>query len=398
MPMKWKNKGHEYDEYAARLLEGETIRCKYYIFGAGKRGIEVAEVLSTFSFDIAFIDNDRNKHGAMRDWTVIALEEYIARRDGRIIVAAYNKNAESIIEQLKIQGLRQGKDFWRYQDFLERVLPVILVYKFNKSYMDLAQITLTERCSLKCKKCAHACYAVDHTSEDLSIEKVKKSADSFFSKVDYCREFVLIGGEPLLYGQLAEAILYVGEKYRKQMRVFAITTNGTIIPSKEILDACKKYNVLFQISNYSRQVPRLKGAYEKLTKTLEENNVSYVIGDEENQWVDLGFEYLNREEIESELIRVFNMCKTPCREVRENRLYFCVMARSVSDNLKFDVGVDDFLDLGDLNGENYKKELMEFNMGYSEKGYLDMCKHCHGRDAYNYLIPAGEQVRKEEDL
>ncbi len=390
--MKWENKDHEYDEYAKNLLADEKTSSKFYVFGAGKRGIEVAEVLSTFGFVVTFIDNDKSKHGTLKDWKVIALEEYITRRDGRIIIAAYNKNAESIAEQLKAHGLRQGREFWKHQDFLERVLPVILVYQFNKSYIDLAQITLTERCTLRCKKCAHACYAVDSTSEDLDFEKVKKSADSFFSKVDYCREFVLIGGEPLLYKQLAEAISYVGEKYRKQMRTLAITTNGTIVPSKEVLEACKKYDVLFQISNYSRQIPRLKTAYVKLTKTLEENKVSYALGDEETQWVDLGFEYLDRQEIESELIRVFNTCKTPCREVRENRLYYCVMARSVSDNLRFHVGQDDFLDLDVLSGDNYKKELMEFNMGYSAKGYLDMCRHCHGRDAYQHLIPAGEQV------
>ena len=199
--MKWNNKCHEYDEYAARLLKGEEMHYQYYVFGAGKKGIEVAEVLSFFKLEITFIDNDKNKHGVMCGWNVISLEEYITKRDGRIIVAVY-KNPELIIEQLKEQGLRQGMDFWKYQDFLERVLPVVLAYKCNKSYVDLAQITLTERCTLKCKKCAHACYAVDRTSEDLSIEKVKKSADCFFSKVDYCREFVLIGGEPLLYKKL----------------------------------------------------------------------------------------------------------------------------------------------------------------------------------------------------
>lgn len=31
-------------------------------------------------------------------------------------------------------------------------------------------------------------------------------------------------------------------------------------------------------------------------------------------------------------------------------------------------------------------------MGYSEKGYLDMCRYCHGADCYNYLIPAAQQL------
>ena len=68
------------------------------------------------------------------------------------------------------------------------------------------------------------------------------------------------------------------------------------------------------------------------------------------------------------------------------------MARSVSDNLNYNEGKDEYLDLDKLTGENYKKELLEFNLGYSEKGYLDMCRRCHGMDAINYPIPVAEQL------
>ena len=52
---------------------------------------------------------------------------------------------------------------------------------------------------------------------------------------------------------------------------------------------------------------------------------------------------------------------------------------------------DDFLDLEKLHGD-YKKILMEFELGYSEKGYLDMCRHCNGADAKDLTIPVAEQV------
>ena len=104
---------------------------------------------------------------------------------------------------------------------------------------------------------------------------------------------------------------------------------------------------------------------------------------------------LDRKAEEEELIKVFDECKTPCREIRENKFYYCVMARSVSDNLGYNVGQDDYLDLDKLNGENYKKELLEFTLGYSDKGYLDMCNHCHGAEAKNYPIPAAEQVKND---
>ena len=68
------------------------------------------------------------------------------------------------------------------------------------------------------------------------------------------------------------------------------------------------------------------------------------------------------------------------------------MARSVSDNLQLDVGKDDYLDLNMLSEREYKNVLLEFSIGYSEKGYLDMCKHCNGADAEKYLIPVAEQL------
>ena len=68
------------------------------------------------------------------------------------------------------------------------------------------------------------------------------------------------------------------------------------------------------------------------------------------------------------------------------------MARSVSDNLGFGVGKDDYLELADL-GENGKKVFLEFDMGYSQKGYLDMCNFCHGADAVKYPVPAAVQMK-----
>lgn len=226
----------------------------------------------------------------------------------------------------------------------------------------------------------------------MTLDQVHKSADSFFAKVDFINEFVLIGGEPLLYKDLSNVIAYIGERYRSQMAIFCITTNGTIVPDEEVLQACQKYKVLFRISNYAKAIPRLKESHQKLIQVLEKYNIGYRLSAEDASWIDYGFEYLNKELDEEKLTETFDKCLTPCREIRENRLYFCVMARSVSDNLHFDEGKDDYLDLDQLNGENYKRELMEFNLGYSEKGYLDMCHRCHGMDAVNYPIPVAEQL------
>ncbi len=367
---------------------------KFYVFGAGILGSELKILLDKYSCFEGFVDNDtRKQHCGYLEASVLSLNEYINLSfDTFLIVAVSQKNQKDVIELLKNSNLKEGRDFCMYEDFRNYYFPIISIYKYNKSFMAIAQITLTERCTLKCKKCAHGCYAVSNNAADMPLEDVYKSADSFFAKVDYIHEFVLIGGEPLLYEDLSKAIEYIGQKYRNQIGIYSITTNGTIIPKQEILNVCGRYNVIFRISNYTNSMPRLKVSHEKLIERLQNDKIAYYLGKAEKEWIDYGFEYINRKATEEDLIRVFDICKTPCREVRGNRLYFCVMARSISDNLGFHLGRDDYLDLDALPEDSYKEELLAFQLGYSKKGYLDMCNHCRGADARNYPIPAAEQT------
>lgn len=392
--MKWKNKGHEFDLYAERLVANKGYPKKYYIFGAGFLGKTVLCVLQVYGYEVMFIDNSLDKQGNKIDGVdVISLKDYLKLRDGQIVVSIASENIGMVVRQLEENLLKREKDFWLYDEFVNYIFPIISTYYHEKSYVSIAQISLTERCSLKCKKCAHGCFAVDsNTAVDLTLNQVYKGADAFFKKVDFIKEFVLIGGEPLLYKELAQAVQYIGERYRNRMGIYSITTNGTIIPDEEILKVCQKYKVLFRISNYSNQIPRLKKKHMELKKVLEEKDISYFLGKEELEWVDYGFEHVDRRG--ENLEKIFDSCRTPCREIRENRFYYCVMARSISDNLNFNVGKNDFLDLDELNGEGYKKELLEFTLGYSEKGYLEMCNYCNGAEAEKYPIPAAEQMER----
>lgn len=395
--MKWKNKMHELDTAANELSEKQERLEHIYIFGAGWIGTQIMRTLCAYNILAGFIDNDRQKQqSGYKGYKVYSLEEYLEVKNGIIVVAVGEKIMPEILRQMEDAHLSEEKDFYQHTVFCNRIFPIISVYLYHKSYVNLAQISLTERCTLKCKKCAHGCFAVDNsTAKDLTLEQVKKSADSFFSKVDFIQEFVLIGGEPLLYRHLSDVITYIGSRYRKQIGIFSITTNGTVVPEQGALKACRDNDVLFRISNYSKAVPKLKDTYKKLTDTLRNYGISYKFGKEEHEWMDYGFDYVNRNASEEELVRVFDSCKTPCREVRENRFYFCVMARSVSENLGFHVGENDYLDLDALQGDEGKKELLEFTLGYSKKGYLDMCNHCHGAESVNYPIPAAEQIEQK---
>ncbi len=391
--MKWQNKGHEFDDLASKYID---IFCRknncIYVFGAGVHGQNMVSILDGYHCFERYIDNDeRKQEQGVAGKDVISFQDYLEQyKKGIIVIAADEKNIPEIEQQIQRAGLEYGKDFWVHTEFMQEVFPILSLYYFDILYMDLAQICLTERCTLKCRDCAHGCFAVDMDKEDMSLELVKESADIFFSKVDLIREFVLIGGEPFLYKDLELVIEYIGKKYRDKMIVYSITTNGTIRPRETILDLCKEYNVLINISNYSGTVKRLEEQYRQLTEYLGSHQVSYTIGNEQLQWMDYGFQTMDRGGKEEELVRVFDECRTLCREVRGNKYYYCVMARSASENLGMNVGENDYLDLNTL-GENEKKKILEFNHGYSEKGYIDMCNHCHGAEAIKYPIPAAIQ-------
>lgn len=394
--MRWSNRGHELDKYGEKLVQDFRSREeKVYIFGAGLLGEEYRPFFERLGCFAGYIDNDRKKQESGANGArVISLKEYVQEGNrGIIIIAADEKNIPAIELQLCQEGLKEQKDFYTYMIFMKTVYPVLSVYFYNQFYVELAQICLTERCSLKCRACAHACYAVDMGSPDMSLKMAKESADYFFEKVDLIKEFVLIGGEPFLYKELDKIVAYIGERYRDKMITFAITTNGTIMPDQNVLDLCRKYHVLIRISNYSAQLKYLEKKYAKLQRELKENNVAYILSDSDYHWLNYGFETVNRGGQAEELIQVFDECKTPCREIRGSKYYYCVMARSVSDNLGFGLGKDDYLDFRKIKKED-KKVLLEFEMGYSEKGYLDMCNHCNGADAVNYPIPVAEQLRR----
>ena len=391
--MRWGNKTHELDFMAYKLLkESEKYSC-VYIFGAGLIGNQIMPVFKAYGILKGFIDNNmfKQKNGC-RGIKVYSLDEYLKNKEGIIIVAVSEKNSPDIIQSLEKRKLIKNEDYFLCNEFLSEMFPIISYFLFNKLYIDLAQISLTERCTLKCKKCAHGCSARDDSKKmDLTIGQIYKSADSFFDKVDYIRELVLIGGEPLLHQQLSAAIDYIGERYRHQIGTFSITTNGTITPNAQVLAMCKKYDVLIRISNYIKALPNLEKLHTRLLEALKVNNIEYILDEEDLSWTDYGFDHLDRHASADELINVFDTCKTSCREIRENKFYFCVMARSVAENMGFDVGKEDYLDLDTLQGENGRKELMEFNLGFSSKGYLDMCNFCNGGERVNYPIPVAEQ-------
>ena len=383
--MKWGKPGEEVINNIFSKKNGLIL------FGAGKIGLKYFNYVDGSANIRAFVDN--NKTGEINGVPIWNIETLLEKRINELIIVTVGpRYSDEIVNQLQEKGLVGNKDFIVQNDSLKAI--IYNTFNNDSVFIPLAQISLTERCTLRCKKCAHGCSYVSKNAKDMSLDEVYKSADYFFKYTDYCEEFVLIGGETFLYKNLDDVINYIGKKYRSKIDIFSITTNGTIIPDECILESCKKYDMLIRISNYEKQLPRLKERHKQLIEKLGAYEVSYVLGNEEFEWMDYDFENADYGCDERGLIKHFDECKTPCREVQGSKYYYCVMAHTAGKNMNHKgYNPEDCLDLEQLDtNPNGKRIFLEYNMGYSEKGYLDMCRYCNGARAKNFPIPAAEQM------
>ena len=364
-----------------------------FLFGAGKLGDDFYRDLSMSSLDIkGYVDNNSILWGKKKNGVpVVSLQEYMNKyNECLLLISVGAKKRYEILQQLREIGFSDKHDYIENVDvFLQR----IEFYVFERLIVPLVQISLTERCTLNCEKCAHACNLVRNDAKDMEIEKAKKTIDDFFAVTDVCKEFVLIGGEPLLYKELPEIVEYIGNKYRDRIQVLSITTNATLMPSDELLKECRKNRVLFRISNYSKTLPYLCEKINRLKQALEDNSIEYILSDETQEWMDYGFDYYDRGDDPKVLRNAFNACRTVCHEIRDGRFYYCVMARAVSENMSLDVGQDDYLSIDIKENDDIKKKLFLYVQGCLPKGYLEMCRFCHGKESEKYPIPAAIQMK-----
>ena len=88
----------------------------------------------------------------------------------------------------------------------------------------------------------------------------------FMNRVDTLH---IQGGEPFLYSDLDKLLIHLNEHYRSSIGNIHIATNGTIMPSRDVLETIKKYdNISVRISDYKNR---------KLDEKLAEEGIPYYV-------------------------------------------------------------------------------------------------------------------------
>ena len=374
-------------------LQGEGWKdCrKIVLFGYGRQGKRVLKKLKKDFKIIAIVENDAKKcmGGGIEEIPIVHFSEaLLLLKTYKVIVTVSEHYYREIKKQLEDCGLIEYRDFVMSQQFI-----VEWYFKYKrKIYMLKTDISVTPKCSLNCEKCTlFMPYWTD--KREKSIDDIKRDIDSYFNVVDYVMDMNIVGGEPFLYRKLGIVLDYIGERYGDKVGYLGIITNGTIIPSDDILETMRKYEVGVSISDYTAEVD-----YKKKLKLLCEKLQNYGITFVRNadiDWFDFGFPnntyHYNNEEAKKHM----RACNTVCHTLDDGKIFYCGTAWAAYRAGLFPLHDNDYVSLRAVDPKDIyaRAQILEHCLGNVNNGYLEFCKVCggYGNDNKNDVV-AGKQL------
>lgn len=384
--MKWKNRGHEYDDVFRRIDEKKC----FYLFGAGDYGRQFWNILGTELPVKGYIDNDPSKQGNLfHGKRCFSFDEVTLAEKEAIIVTMSQYTRIKPIEQMKQRGYRKNEDYFIIEEFIS----IYGVYKKNKVYFPSISFLPSTICNLNCRNCLN----FNPFAEKFCVrnwEDLIKDVDLFFSCVDHIMLFHVSGGEPMLYKHIADLIEYIDQNYGDRVDTLRTVTNGTVIPSDAVLQKLAQCNIEITVDDYREAVPEFEKQFEELLCKLEKYHIRHYINKVES-WIDLAPEKTDYSEMTEEELELHReSCNQSWQELRGGKLYSCnYAAYATVAGIAGEQDLEEVYDLTKFRPEK-KKELVEFRLGYTTKGYTNFCKKCRGFTPDNLeMVKPAKQVK-----
>ena len=194
----------------------------------------------------------------------------------------------------------------------------------------------------------------------------------------------------MLYKYTADLIEYIDKKYGDRIDTLRTVTNGTVIPNDEVLQKLSMCRVEVTIDDYREAVPNFNKQFDVLIQKFEEYQIRYYVN-KVNSWIDLAPERTDYSNWSEELlIKHRDDCSQSWQELRDGKLYSCnYAAYATVAGIAGEQNLEETYDLN-LFDCSKKKELIEFRLGYTTKGYTNFCKKCRGFTSENSeeVVPA----------
>jgi hypothetical protein len=229
--------------------------------------------------------------------------------------------------------------------------------------------------------------------ENFLLENLKKDIDMFFKIFDYVDQITLEGGEPLLHNGIIDIIKHILH-HNDQLKQINIITNGTILPTVELLAVCNN-KVFFIVDDYG---PENSGKRNAITKLLEEYHIPYRIDiyHGNNQyyggWVDFG-DFREKKETGDELQKKVGQCHQAQNEphVKNGRIFKCTIQAAGINYIPLLEG--EFIELHDTSKSTEEKARIWEKI---KSHPVNACNYCNGFITNGSRVPAGEQFNADE--
>lgn len=359
------------------------------VYGFGKVAHDNIDFFKN-SFNIAYIvDSDKEKCNC--EFKGISVKHVDDVKDDlknyKIVIMTANRNAALVGEDLEKFGLQSGKDFCSMEQFLTEWF---WNYKKKVCLMEVHS-TITSRCTLKCKHCnMFMPYYKEHV--DYTAKDILEDLELLFRYVDYIVAYEILGGEPLINGELADMIRQIGDRYGNRIGNIGIITNGTLLPDEQLIEISKKYNVKYDFSDYT-DVVDYKKRFDDAVKMVKDAGLRYSVN-RSLRWCDFGFPVNNRMYDFDKVREHMLSCGPIFHGLNDGKYYYCHVSWS-ADKAKLLKNVsDDYIDLRILDDDDRAKEaILEHSNGNMAKGFVKLCKICGGCGNDNTeFVKAAEQM------
>ena len=256
----------------------------------------------------------------------------------------------------------------------------------RKNVIPFMDIDVTTICNLRCKRCGK-CTPYFEKKHNFSAQEIKENLELLERHVDKIYYASIIGGEPFLNPELAQIIEIISQS--KKIMNLELTTNGTVVPSDELLTAIKKSGLAVHISRYPNLSEKLTNNRIRLEEKLKEYGIFYEYQFIED-WLDFG-DIKKRSFKKIQLKNMFLNCPmNTCTVFNGKKLYRCGKASYISQHSMEEDG-QDIIKLDEIKSRrDMKKKLKKF---FSCK-YLPACSYC---EEFPQTIIAGGQIENQVD-
>lgn len=363
----------------------------------------------------AFLDNDAGKHGKDYAGIPIAQPELKTLDKSRSIMICSIRSIDALQNQFTKLGwthITNCYSLWD-EDKEYKTLSIVKAEELENKFPDIYEnyqkgdyelrkthlppnarnsnafilshfnMRITTRCNFKCKNCT-ALVQYNNAPRHFSPLKLKNSLNNLMNVVDFIGAFSLLGGEPLLRRDLP-ALIEIAIEHKEKIGALQITTNGSIIPNKNIIEMAKNHNIVFAISNYGKiNSQRILD----ITTLLKKHGIKYFCYTFPFGWRDIGRIIDGGSRTQEDIESMYCNCNLTAVNMMEDALCKCDFIAAATDLRAVPFDKKNTIN---LTGTNLSRKEIKSYIN-SAKPY-PACAYCLGDGMYNTVrIPVAEQI------